>query len=82
MPSGSRGILPVAAARFTALLAEIQARKIPLVLTLRLDGRRHRYFALRIKDVTVPALSELLGRNPEPHPLLSGIDIFELRALA
>lgn len=70
------------APRLAGLLKEIQARKIPLILTLRLDDRRHRYFALKIRDLEMSAVADFLGRFPGLHPLLSGIDIFELRALA
>lgn len=72
----------VASPQLDAFVAELHARKLRLVIGTRLEDERHRYFALRIKSVPVPALAKFLRRHPQLHPLLLGLGLPELRALA
>ncbi|MBP9913459.1 MAG: hypothetical protein KBF26_08635 [Opitutaceae bacterium] len=64
---------------FMAALAEA---KLKLVLNVRLEDERHKYFALRIKGVPVAALDAFLKRFPSHHVLLTGIYKNELEKLA
>jgi len=64
---------------FMAALAEAKLR---LVLNVRLEDERHKYFALRIKGVPVPEIGAFLARFPQHHVLLSGAYKPEVEKLA
>ncbi len=63
-------------------VTELRARKIRLLLQVRLEDERHRYFALQIKGVPVASIVAFLQRFPEVHPLLLGAYLPELRTIA
>ena len=64
---------------FMAALAEA---KLKLILNVRLEDERHKYFALRIKGVPLPALAAFLRKFSGHHPLLTGIYKPDLEKLA
>lgn len=64
---------------FMAALAEAGLK---LILNVRLEDERHKYFALKIKGVPVPELALFLRRFPQHHVLLSGIYKPEVEKLA
>ena len=66
-------------APFMAVLA---AARLRLILNVRLEDERHKYFALRMKGVPVPQLALFLRRFPRHHVLLSGIYKPEVEKLA
>lgn len=70
------------AKRLDAFVAALAAAKLKLVLNLRLEDERHKYFALRIKGVPVADVGAFLARFPQHHILLSGVSKPELEKLA
>jgi len=66
-------------ADFMAALAQAKLR---LILNVRLEDERHKYFALRIKGVPVPQLAHFLARFPAHHVLFAGIYKGEVEQLA
>lgn len=66
-------------APFMAALAKARLR---LILNVRLEDERHKYFALRIKGVPVDQLAAFLQRFPRHHVLFSGIYKPEVEKLA
>jgi len=68
--------------RFDAFFAEVQKRKLKLIISVRIEDDRHRYFALRIKNVPTKQIAAFLKQHPRLHPLLVGPGLPELRALA
>jgi predicted TIM-barrel fold metal-dependent hydrolase len=70
------------ARRVDEFMVALAAAKLRLVLNVRLEDERHKYFALRIKGVPVPQLAALLGRFPDQHVLLTGIYRGEVEKLA
>jgi hypothetical protein len=57
-------------------------RGLRLVIQARLEDERHRYFALRVKGVPVPALIAFLKAHRDLQPLLLGLYLPEIRTLA
>ncbi len=72
----------LSARRVDEFMVALAAAKLRLVLNVRLEDERHKYFALRIKGVPVPQLAALLGRFPDQHVLLTGIYRGEVEKLA
>ena len=68
--------------RFDAFFAEVQKRRLKLLISVRIEDDRHRYFALRIKDVPTKQLAAFLKRSPRLHPLLLGAGLPNVRELA
>lgn len=68
--------------RFDTFLAEVAKRKLKLIISVRLEDDRHRYFALNIKNVPTKSLTAFLKRHPKLHPLLLGLGLPDIRALA
>lgn len=60
-------------AALDGFMAALAAAKLKLILNVRLEDERHKYFALRMKGVPVPALAGFLKRFPSHHVLLTGI---------
>lgn len=56
--------------------------KLRLVINLRYEDERHRYFALNVKGLPLDDLKLFLIRNPKVHVLLAGVMIPEVRELA
>lgn len=56
--------------------------KLRLVIHMRFNDERHRYFALNIKGVTLADLKVFLKRYPKEHVLLTSIYRPELKELA
>jgi hypothetical protein len=63
-------------------MAALARAKLRLILNVRLEDERHKYFALRIKGVPVPQLAYFLGRFPAHHVLFAGIYKGEVEQLA
>jgi hypothetical protein len=70
------------AGHLDGFMAALAKAKLKLILNVRLEDERHKYFALRIKGVPVPAISAFLKRFPQHHVLLSGIYKTEVEKLA
>jgi len=70
------------AAHLTDFMAALDAARLRLVLNVRLEDERHKYFALRIKGVPVPELARFLRRFPRHHVLFAGIYKGEVEQLA
>lgn len=68
--------------RFDAFFAEVQKRKLKLIISVRLEDDRHRYFALRMKDVPVKQIAAFLKQHPKLRPLLVGPGLPNVRELA
>jgi len=64
---------------FMSVLAEVGLR---LVINIRFEDERHRYFALKIKGVPITDVAAFLERFPDAHVLLSGIYRPEVLELA
>ncbi len=71
---GSRKLDP-----FMAAIADAGLR---LIVNVRLEDERHRYFALRIKGVPVKQMAAFLTRHRDHHVLFSGIYKPEVEKLA
>ena len=63
---------------FMAALAEA---KLKLILNIRLEDERHKYFALHLKGVPFIDLAAFLERFPSHHVLLTGCYIREIEKL-
>ena len=70
------------AGHLTGFMAALAKAKLRLILNVRLEDERHKYFALRMTGVPVPQLAHFLGRFPSHHVLLSGIGMGEVEQLA
>ncbi|MDB6095093.1 MAG: hypothetical protein JWM32_2655 [Verrucomicrobia bacterium] len=70
------------AAHLDEFVAALSAAKLKLVLNVRLEDERHKYFALRIKGVAVADIGAFLQRFRSQHILLSGIYKPDLEKLA
>jgi hypothetical protein len=68
--------------RLDPFLDALDEAGLRLVVNVRLEDERHRYFALKIKGVPVPQMSALLQRHPRRHVLFTGISISEIDKLA
>lgn len=68
--------------RLDPFLAAIAEAGLRLIVNVRLEDERHRYFALRIKGVPVKQLAAFLARHREHHVLFSGIYKPEVEKLA
>jgi len=69
-------------ARFDPFFSEVKSRRLRLLISVRVEDERHRYFALRIKSVPAKTLISFLRRNPLLHPLVLGIGLPDLRVVA
>ena len=67
--------------RFDAFFAEVLKRKLKLIINVRIEDDRHRYFALRIKNVPTKQIISFLKQHPRLHPLLIGPGLPELRVM-
>jgi hypothetical protein len=72
----------LASARCAEFIDGVLERGLRLVIQARLEDERHRYFALRIKGVPVPALATFLKTHRNLHPLVLGLYLPEIRTLA
>lgn len=72
----------LAARRLDAFMAAIADAKLRLIVNVRLEDERHRYFGLKIKGVPVKQLDAFLARNPAHHVLFTGIGKGEIEQLA
>jgi hypothetical protein len=72
----------LASSRLADFTAALRARRLRLVIQVRLEDERHRYFALRIKGVPVSQLAGFLEKFSATHPLLLGLYLPELRELS
>lgn len=69
-------------ARLAEFMDALAAAKLQLVLTVRLEDERQRYFALNIRGVPVAELTEFLQRFPKHHVLCTGLSLGETTLLA
>jgi len=58
--------------RVADFMAALAAAKLKLMLNLRLEDERHKYFALKMKGVPLPDIIAFLQRFPTHHVLLTG----------
>lgn len=72
----------LASRRLDAFMAAIADAKIRLIVNVRLEDERHRYFALKIKGVPVKQMDAFLARHPRHHVLFAGIYKGEVDKLA
>lgn len=68
--------------RFLEFVETLAGTKLRLVLNVRLEDERHKYFALKIKGVPVAQLAGFLERFPSLHVLFTGIYKPEVEKLA
>lgn len=68
--------------KLDAFMAEAAALGLRLVISVRLEDERGRYFALKIKGVPGADLAAFLERHPGHAPLLTGLSVGELLKLA
>lgn len=67
--------------RFDGFFAEVEERRLKLIISVRIEDDRHRYFALQIRNVPTPQIANFLQQHPGLHPLLLGAGLPELRTL-
>lgn len=72
----------LASRQLDAFMAAIADAKIRLIVNVRLEDERHRYFALKIKGVPVKQMDAFLARHPRHHVLFAGIYKGEIEQLA
>ncbi len=72
----------LASRRLDAFMAAIADAKLRLIVNVRLEDERHRYFALKIKGVPVKQMDAFLARHPRHHVLFAGIYKGEVDKLA
>jgi predicted TIM-barrel fold metal-dependent hydrolase len=70
------------ARRLDDFMTAIAQAGLKLIVNVRLEDERHRYFALKIKGVPVADIARFLRSFPEHHLLLTGIYRHELKQLA
>lgn len=58
--------------RVADFMAALAAARLKLLLNLRLEDERHKYFALKMKGVPLPDIIAFLQRFPTHHVLLTG----------
>ena len=68
--------------RLDDFMAALADARLKLLLNVRLEDERHKYFALRIKGVPVADLATFLERFPSHHVLLTGAYKPEVEKLA
>ena len=68
--------------QLAAFMEALTARKLKLVINVRLNDERTQYFGLNIKGVPQPDIAAFLLKHPTSHPLLTGIFRPELKTLA
>jgi predicted TIM-barrel fold metal-dependent hydrolase len=68
--------------RFDPFFAEVKSRRLRLLISVRLEDERHRYFGLHIKSVPPKTLIAFLRRQPQLHPLVLGLGLPDLRIVA
>lgn len=70
------------ARRLDDFMAAIAQTGLKLIVNVRLEDERHRYFALKIKGVPVADIARFLRHFPAQHVLLTGLYRHELKQLA
>lgn len=73
---------PLAARRLDPFMAAIAAARLRLIVNVRLEDERHRYFALKIRGVPLRQMDAFLARHPRQHVLFTGIYKGEIEGLA
>jgi len=63
-------------------MTALNETKLRLVINMRYEDERHRYFALDMKGLPLADLKPFLKRNPKTHMLLAGAMIPEVRELS
>lgn len=72
----------LSARRLDPFLDALDEAGLRLLVNIRLEDERHKYFALRIKGVPVVQMSAFLKRHPKRHFLFTGIYKPEVEKLA
>lgn len=72
----------LAAPVVTDFLAALAKAKLKLVMNVRFEDERHRYFGLKIVGLPMGDLKAFLQQHPSVHPLVTGIYRPELKELA
>lgn len=72
----------LASRRLDPFLDALDEAGLPLVVNVRLEDERHRYFALKIKGVPVVQVAAFLQRHPRRHVLFTGLYKSEVEKLA
>jgi predicted TIM-barrel fold metal-dependent hydrolase len=70
------------ARRLDDFMAAIARAGLRLIVNVRLEDERHRYFALKIKGVPAKDVARFLRRFPDQHVFLAGLYRPELKQLA
>jgi hypothetical protein len=70
------------AAHLEDFVMALELARVKLILNVRLEDERHKYFALRMKGVPVAAIGEFLKRFSAHHIVLNGIYKPDLEKLA
>ncbi|MBI5381009.1 MAG: amidohydrolase family protein [Opitutae bacterium] len=68
--------------RLDPFVAELKKRGVRLVIGVRFEDVRHRYFGLRIKCVPQAAIAKFLQRHADMQVLCLGLSLPEVRELA
>lgn len=72
----------LASRRLDAFMAALADTKLRLIVNVRLEDERHRYFGLKIKGVPLKQMDAFLARHPRHHVLFTGIGKGEIDKLA
>lgn len=72
----------LASRRLDPFLDALDEAGLRLVINVRLEDERHRYFALRIKGVPLTQVAAFLQRHPRRHVLFTGLYKPEVEKLA
>lgn len=72
----------LAAPAVTEFVAALAKTKLKLIINVRLEDERHRYFGLKIVGLPVADVTAFLRKHPGIHPLITGLNRPELKSLA
>jgi predicted TIM-barrel fold metal-dependent hydrolase len=72
----------LSARRLVDFMAEASAKDLRVVLTVRLEDERQRYFGLKVQAVPVAVISAFLARFPRQHVLCTALTLGEIANLA
>jgi len=68
--------------RLDAFFAAALSGRVRLVVSARVEDDRHRYFGLKVTMVPAKSVGAFLGRHPRLHPLILGLGLPDIRAIA
>ena len=70
------------ARRLEPFFAAAHERRLRLLVSARVEDDRHRYFGLRVTMVPKESIISFLGAYPDLNPLILGLGLGEVRAVA